>query len=59
MRYTVDVDGRSIEVDVRDGPDGLLAAVGQGPLEPVHLRADPAPRASPWAPSPTRSRPVS
>jgi biotin carboxyl carrier protein len=43
MRYTVDVDGRSIEVDVREGPDGLLAAVGQGPLEPVHLRPDPAP----------------
>lgn len=43
MRYTVEVDGRAIDVDVREGPEGLRAAVGQGALEPVSLRPDPAP----------------
>lgn len=43
MRYTVEVDGRSFEVDVRDGPDGPLVAVGGGPAAPARLRGDPAP----------------
>lgn len=43
MRYSVEIDGRTIEVDVREGPDGPEAAVGGGPHRPVRLRPDPAP----------------
>lgn len=43
MKYIVEVDGVPYEVDVRDGPDGPLVAVGGGPLEPARLRPDPAP----------------
>jgi biotin carboxyl carrier protein len=43
MRYTVEVGERTLEVDVREGPDGPLAQVAGGAAGPVRLRPDPAP----------------
>jgi glutaconyl-CoA/methylmalonyl-CoA decarboxylase subunit gamma len=43
VRYTVDVLGESIQVDVRDGPTGLEVAVGDGSHEPAQLTPSPAP----------------
>lgn len=40
MRYTVEVAGRTVEVDITDGPEGAdapLVAVGGGPGAPARL----------------------
>lgn len=44
MRYVVEVDGRSVEVEVRDGARGAEARVGKGEWGPARLVGLPAPR---------------
>jgi len=43
VRYTVDVLGERVEVDVREGADGLEVAVAGGAYRPARLSAAPAP----------------
>lgn len=44
MRYVVEVDGRSLEVEVREGAKGPEARVGKGEWGPARLVPLPAPR---------------
>jgi len=44
VRYVVEVDGRSLEVEVRDGARGAEARVGKGEWGPARLVGLPAPR---------------
>ncbi len=43
MRYTVDIQGETFQVDVRKNSAGLEVAVGDGPHLQARLRPAPAP----------------